>query len=647
MYLLSVYLERQHPYGREVQPLRRTITSVFGLESLGSGASYHRNTAHSTISEQQQASLSQDTDPGLGLWSVVMSGNIFASSTVPGIKDRDRDKQVVALYGQSYYLSRTSFMTTYWVKLMIGSTLLMIVVPIFLARLFLSAIQQPQPDSTALLSRLFPPALRPGQHIDTNTFRLTEIPISAVLTAALATANDTRSRGLLTHVLLELQNPELTTFAGPGYGVYLKELNRGAHLEAFPDGKLPKCGLGGRYDDWGRVRGLRYAYQWIATTEKTSLMESSVEDDDRDDVNVESMLMGWPALLLERAGVSDPLNPVPPRSLRNVYGEAVDRVVRKLCNRGRCEWGQANCETGRLNSTSEDEFVGENAQERMIMQETSERDLRPGPKFLMRHTECALILPPFLAIYAVAKQDTRWLTAAVEKIRPHLNGQVADSGDKKPTYWMTDTAEPIPTESILDLHEEGKQRLNNSPFEWAGTVRVLSVLEAWKPKFDSSTEEKRVRYGNWKRRATIELKEAINTALLKAREENPDATEVLQFCADLNEMGTCKSFEPNAALTALLVSSVYRLAQLNMLNDLESLEWADDLYNAVARYACKDGKLTSTSLEQKQHWTPGINGSEAQSMVIMMWAARRDCTKVGVCRKQERLSWWHRWKLSI
>lgn len=575
-----------------------------------------------------------------------MSGNIFASSTVPGIKDRDRDKQVIALWGQSYYLSRTDFTNTYWVKLIVGSTLLMIVVPIFFARLFYSTILQPQPDPTAFLARFFPPALRPNDDVQTSTFRLAEIPISAVLSQALATSNSTRSRGLLTHALLELQNPEITTFAGPGFGVHLKEMNRGSQLEAFPDGKLPWCGVRGRYDEWPRMKGLRYAYRWITTVEETSLMEAPDGASDVDRFDLESLLMGWPALLLERARVDDPLNPVPPGSRRNVYGEAVDRIVKEMCSDSRCDWGHHIYGQDQINNNYKDITATiADAQKAMMTKDDKVKDKDLLDALLMKDAGFAFILPPFFAMYAVAREDTKWLVGAVRQLDACLHGSIEESDQEIEDLWTSDTEEPTPAAAVLGFRGRSEARLSNNPWAWAGVTRVLSVLEKWKPNVNAKIYDDRVRYENWKTAAILDLKEAMNTFLLEMREESSDTTEVHSFCLDSNHSGSCKTSGRNPALTGLLVGSIYRLARLHVLDDLDVLGWADQLYNAVARHVRPDGNMgMATEKQEDSTQLVGLGAGEDQSIVIMMWTARRDCTKVGICRKYGRPSRWQRLK---
>lgn len=521
----------------------------------------------------------------------------------------------------------------------------MLVVPIFIAHLFMAVIRRPQLDENVLLSQLYPLALRPSWGSQTDDeFRLAEIPISAVLTQALAAANGTRSRGLLAHALLELQNPELTCFAGLGYGVHLKEMNRGAVLEAFPGGMVPMCGARGRYDEWGRVRGLRYAYQWISTVEQNSLMGKGGEDGSGSGPNVESMLMGWPALLLERAGVSDPLNPVPLGSRRNVYGEAVDRVVGKLCAEGRCGWARDDGKP-RINSTKGEEIVKgtKDAGRQVVLQGRSER---PAGGSLAIDAESLPILPPFLALYAVARQDRKWLTGAVDQIKTHFDQKVARADEEKPTYWMTTTSESLPVGKVFDAQQEFESQSDNDAWIWAGVVRVLSILEKWKPNLENSTIEERVTYENWRNRAIHDLSEMINTALVEMRDEQKDMDDIMSFCGDDSDTRTRRGSPRDRASTALLVSSVYRLAQLKMLDDPEMLRWADELYNAVARYIGKEGELTVPSDDTgRSDWRVDHGGNEDHSMVVMMWAARRDCVKAGACRLHRQSSRWSRLRL--
>jgi len=63
-----------------------------------------------------------------------------------------------------------------------------------------------------------------------HEIELVDIDISKVLKQNLALAKHSWEHGVLTHALLELQNPELSVFAGPGHGFDLRNPNPGATL---------------------------------------------------------------------------------------------------------------------------------------------------------------------------------------------------------------------------------------------------------------------------------------------------------------------------------------------------------------------------------------------------------------------------------
>lgn len=495
----------------------------------------------------------------------------------------------------------------------VAGIILLLILPILIARLLLD------PGS--------PSGVGPGSSLGCGgePFRLFQIPISQVLTRALSSAGTTRSQGMLTHALLELQNLELTVFAGLGYGVHLRDVARGASMEAFPGGKLPRCGKGGRYDEWGKVRGLRYAYQRIVTTGEGLVTGGGGGDDGGLDLGdkLESLLMGWPALLLERAGVMDPKNPVPPGSQRNVYGEAVDRIVDILLGKdshtkARLDQGKSSMDGGREKDDAEQEKGTEDLANYegygSILLQDSFHDLSPlDPKL-------SFILPQFLSIYAVARQNEKWLIQAVVHLEAYNDVSSARNGGKR-------GLEPSRTNLL-------SEQLNDNAWLLAGAIRVLSTLERWVPEYEHNAEDKLGRYRRWRGKASADLKKVANDILLELRTNQSKNMGVP--IAYLGVSGHELSPGDIAGIS-LTVGSVYRLAQLGWLGDSELLRWADHLYNTVANQLGDDGSLVAVPVDDRGS---DARMSEAQSMVIMMWAGRRDCVKAGVCQKYEALQGW-------
>ena len=90
----------------------------------------------------------------------------------------------------------------------------------------------------------------------------------------------------------------------------------------------------------------------------------------------------------------------------------------------------------------------------------------------------------------------------------------------------------------------------------------------------------------------------------------------------------------DAAGTALVTSAVYRLAVLYPEHFCQSayLLWAQSDLDAVVRQIDDHGRVRSVpSVDGVPSKYAAQQTSEGQSMVILMYAAWRDCVKAGVC----------------
>lgn len=500
---------------------------------------------------------------------------------------------------------------------------------------------------------------------DHDSFTLTHIDVSKVLKQNLILAKHPWEHGVLTHALLELQNPELTVFAGPGYGVDLRNPSKLAGgkvkpLEAFPGGQLPKCGGGlsaggnawGKYDEWVRVKGLRYAASKIDTTPipETRVRGGRVMKQDarrqwlirEGDSAADAASLGWAALLLERAGANDPTNPV--GAGRNVYEEAADEMVRYLVE-----------ENAKFVLHDQiDASTGEGPKE---TSETKEHRLGPlrevgqeeGRKWAISHradspqlwADFVFMVPPFLAAYAVARQDDSWLLEAVTQIEAYHEVLSLRSGDRR-GFWKHIVDQRKDLEDCTRLRDEGLWLTGNA-WALAGIVRVLAVLHRWdasgpedgRPMAAPSKEHHRRRD-----EASKSLHGMANLMLESLRIQLDGKTGLLKNYLDVPGFGSDDWAFGEAAGSALLVSSIYRLAQIEQLQDLRWLEWADELYNIVAEHIDKQGMMKPVTIVSEIPAKQAVNGtSEGQSFAIMMWTARRDCARTGTCRTLESRSW--------
>lgn len=471
-----------------------------------------------------------------------------------------------------------------------------------------------------------------------HEIELVDIDISKVLKQNLALAKHSWEHGVLTHALLELQNPELSVFAGPGHGFDLRNPNPGATLEPFPEGKLPMCGRSGRYDEWTSVKALRYAAGKVQTAKPMKKGEEWwLYREEQDGSAADAASLGWATLLLERAGADDPSNPVAVG--RNAYGEAVDEMVDFLF-RDHDRGGNMRFVVGLGSTVDALRGIG---QKDGVSWAISHRVHSP-----QMWADYAYMSPPFLAAYAVARQDEKWLVEAVEQIKAYAEVlAVKDDHDLK-GVWRHIVSQPRHLGEDICCHDEGLWLTGNA-WALAGMVRVLGVLEKWQPNTraraakSTNLDDSKRQYGRTELLGmSHEMLRAMHGRALQAPWDDllenyldhPPSREAFELYGPNNS---------DPAGTALVASSIYRLAQLETLEDLSMLDWADKMYNAVARHVDNTGFLTPVaSVTGVPSRELVVSTSEAQSFAILMYTARRDCEKLGICKKHaSRGGWFH------
>lgn len=500
--------------------------------------------------------------------------------------------------------------------------------------------------------------LYPSSKNYTNTaddFQITELPISKILAQNLLIANSTRECGILTQALLELQNPELTVFAGAGYGVHLRHPNPGAIIEAFPNGELPQAG-GSRYDPWTMVKGLRYAAGLIVTDGSAGPV---IEDDEVKDKSaigrirkkstgtsgeskklrnggwlffqegdrsaVEAAGLGWAALLLERAGAVDIQNPV--GKGRNAYAEAVDGMLDWLYDESR----NSRCvlkDSDNAVNVEDSETRADQAQMRQV--EQGQWAISYMYDLPQLRPETIFLVAPFLAAYAVARQDNYWLLEAVEQVRIHEKILAKGKGLWRPV--------------AIDLGQSDMSLLDDpncftgSAWALAGMVRLLTVLER---RQHGSSAEMSTKLSVARKELLTFVEDILHQAQSFARDDHTDLLEG-QLVGDHKENSSgcdvCMS-SGDAIGTASIVSSVYRLAQVGLLENIEALIWADEFYNAVAAWVDVSIGSGPVSTTAGDHLNPGAERSELYSVMLMMYAARRDCAELRICRLSQPKRW--------
>lgn len=450
-------------------------------------------------------------------------------------------------------------------------------------------------------------------------------------------------------------------------------------LKPFPGGELPMCGGGrsgnmwGRYTEWTRVKGLRYAAEKIVTGLDVDDLGVRNQDfriqrqpkrwlyregSDADASAADAASLGWAALLLDRAGAEDPMNPVFGVG-RSAYGEAADEMVRWLFEENARYWLDKGREMAQEQGKEVDELQG-----------NREIGRSEGRKWALSHrvgspqlwADSVFMVPPFLAAYAVARQDEKWLWEAVEQIKAYSEVlSVASSNNStdieqsregknetirsKVGLWKHIVSQPRKLEEGFCCHDEGIWLMGNA-WVLAGVVRVLGVIERWEPVSTTGPKSSKIlTMDDEKRQESKKMLKNIANNMLRSLRPTKRCEAVLlinYLNLSKSEYDGTKAFR-EAAGSASVVSSIYRLAQIGGLEDLEMLLWADELYNTVAAHIDEQGILSPVTTVSEIPAQTCVRGtSEGQSFAIMMYAARRDCAKVHLCRTFEEKSWWKR-----
>ena len=171
-------------------------------------------------------------------------------------------------------------------------------------------------------------------------------------------------------------------------------------------------------------------------------------------------------------------------------------------------------------------------------------------------------------------------------------------------------------------------------------TRVLATISRWRPPDDSL-----VHLGNYQHfvfDSTDSLMRLLTRMLDCLISQSRDAdSDLLKNYLDGEEGPSAEWAFGDAAGTALVTSAIYRLAVLvpEQLGTPEYLDWAHRNFEAVAKHMDERGRVSpvaSVDGVPSKHAAEQI--SEGQSMVILMYAAQRDCVNAGLCK----LSWWQR-----
>lgn len=216
------------------------------------------------------------------------------------------------------------------------------------------------------------------------------------------------------------------------------------------------------------------------------------------------------------------------------------------------------------------------------------------------------MVPPFLAFYAVAVNDNMIMGAAVAQCEAYYE-ELAQKDESLPDHGLwRHIAGPT--------HDDPGYWSTGNGWVAAGLTRVLATLIKWEPTRGIDS------------RGVVSLKKKIRDLI-----DGVITTDLHRHEEGLlpNYLHTMDN-EPwfgDVAGTALLTSAVYRMMVLDYDHCRPYRQWADKKSKAVFR--CVDtasgiARPAVNSLKHAQREPLMTGNPEAQSFVILLWAAMRD-----------------------
>ncbi|KFY24069.1 hypothetical protein V493_05462 [Pseudogymnoascus sp. VKM F-4281 (FW-2241)] len=220
------------------------------------------------------------------------------------------------------------------------------------------------------------------------------------------------------------------------------------------------------------------------------------------------------------------------------------------------------------------------------------------------------MVPPFLAYMAVANNDTRLMGEAIEQVRLYRDVLAADTTQ--------------PTCDKLWMHIVGPKNADHGFWStsngWAamGIARVIATLQRWEPATHLFAAERTMLLGYVKEilDAVMCIDAADHDALLRNYIDDP-------------------TWFREGAGTAALAAAAFRMRVLEpRIFGREYADWATRKYEVVARHLDERTGVLAPVVYPRNHRdrVPLVSGSsEAQSFVVMMVAAQRECEGIRLC----------------
>ncbi|KAK5683350.1 hypothetical protein LTS10_004881 [Elasticomyces elasticus] len=227
-------------------------------------------------------------------------------------------------------------------------------------------------------------------------------------------------------------------------------------------------------------------------------------------------------------------------------------------------------------------------------------------------SDAVSMFPPFLAYYAVHKQDMALLRAAVHQIQLYRDALLIPDGAKE-GLWKHIVGPS-------DMADDGAWSTGNA---WAayGMARVRATISGWGPSREVMGEE------------IGKLDRWIGEILDGAMRTDDDGSGLLR-----NYLGQQSWFGETSG-TSLLAATAYRMAVLNpkIFAQPKYLDWAHAKRAAVASRVDDDG-FAKPAVNPLKHASrdPVESSPEGASFLLMMGSAWRDCVCRHVCALEDQ-----------
>ena len=248
------------------------------------------------------------------------------------------------------------------------------------------------------------------------------------------------------------------------------------------------------------------------------------------------------------------------------------------------------------------------------------------------------MVPPFLAYYAVETGDITYMQEAVQQCQLYddvlRTGIMLANGSSCEGLWRHIVSQPAQLEPSTCCSDP-EVWLTSNAWALAGMTRVLATLLKW--QLPTETDVDREAFAAFVADSKRSLMSIIIRMLHCLMAQTKDTqTGLLKNYLDGTQHPSSQECQfGDAAGTALVASAVYRLAVLlpEVFSEYGMLAWADANYWAVARCVSENGTVSPVaSVDGVPSKVAAGKTSEGQSMTVLMYAARRECLRVGVCR---------------